>query len=495
MGEAFARPKGEAVDDDKGEFAQSEQALASGRQVFKQHRAVSAAIATSVADNVEAVAGSRRNIVVMAAGGTEGLNGTLPRRVTVGDLKPRSYHHFDEPLTREDLAQFVVDRDLVAKNAFLPLLGYKKLRRKIDFSVFPPLVAEKERNIRFAGHQDSAIYSAYSALIGEDYENVLSVRHLGGAVLAYRGGIGYNVGFAKSLFDEIRRLKDCTVICFDVSKFFDSLDHKILKARLLDVLHVCSLPNDIFKIYERITKFEYVEIDELKEVIKSYGKNRICSIEDFREKVRPLIRRNKFAAGIPQGTPVSGLFANIYMIQFDSAMQSLVDSVGGSYRRYSDDIAVVIRSGDQESLVKSKVSELLLDQKLSLNGDKTTVSRFSFYDGRIHCSDKRLQYLGFTFDGERILIRPESIKAFYARMKVNIRRYVRAASRSGIPSNRLRRRVLVGRFTHWGDSRNFVQYAYRASRELQSPEIKRQLRNHVTIFDRHWKKMVTLYYN
>ena len=105
-----------------------------------------------------------------------------------------------------------------------------------------------------------------------------------------------------------------------------------------------------------------------------------------------------------------------------------------------------------------------------------------------------LQYLGFTFDGVDIRIRPESMKAFYARMKTNIRRYVRAAKRKGIASGSIRKRVLVGRFTHWGDDKNFVQYAYRSARELNSPAIRRQLRNHVSIFDRYWAKMIAKFY-
>ena len=79
-------------------------------------------------------------------------------------------------------------------------------------------------------------------------------------------------------------------------------------------------------------------------------------------------------------------------------------------------------------------------------------------------------------------------------MKTNIRRYVRSAKRKDIDSGEIRKRVLIGRFTHWGDNRNFVQYAYRAAREMKSSAIRRQLRNHVAIFDRHWSKMVARFY-
>lgn len=86
------------------------------------------------------------------------------------------------------------------------------------------------------------------------------------------------------------------------------------------------------------------------------------------------------------------------------------------------------------------------------------------------------------------------MRRFYARMKRSLNRYIKSAAKKGIPSNELRRRLLVGKFTHWGDGRNFVQYAYRASRKLASPDIKRQLRNHVPIFDKHWDRLVAKWY-
>jgi len=82
--------------------------------------------------------GANRNISVNAAGGDKGLNGTLPRRVTLKPPKVRRYVHFDAPLTAEQLQRFSVTPDQVARHPFLPLLGYQKVTRKMDFSVFPP---------------------------------------------------------------------------------------------------------------------------------------------------------------------------------------------------------------------------------------------------------------------------------------------------------------------------------------------------------------------
>ena len=363
----------------------------------------------------------------------------------------------------------------------------------MDFSVFPPLAKNKERDIRYASHTDSAIFSVYAQALSELYEEQIKAKGVGDCILAYRGGIGYNVPFAKSLIDEVRKRGNCHVICLDVSGFFDNLDHKMLKGMLCRFLGTSELPEDWYKIFRRITAFEYVLREDIEARLGKIKGRRLCQISTFHSAIRPIIRTNPNKHGIPQGTPLSGLLANIYMFELDCIANEYFFKIGGSYRRYSDDIAVVIPDPKDESAALIFLQALLDEHRLSFNPSKTCRTTFMSGSGWQNYSGDILQYLGFTYDGERILIRPESIKNFYARMKSNIRRYVKAAAKQGVPLAQLRKRVLVGRFTHWGDSRNFVQYAYRAARELKAPEIRRQLRNHVAIFDRQWAKMVAKY--
>lgn len=424
------------------------------------------------------------------------MNGTLPQRVTLKPPKPRKYAHFDDPLSLEQLKKFSVSERDVAVRAFLPFLGYQKVIRKIDFSVFPPIVSEKPRDIRYASHTDSAIFSIYAQILSVYYENRLSAISLDNSVLAYRSKIGYNVPFAKSLIDEIRFRGSCHVICLDISKFFDNISHILLKNSLCNILNVKRLPEDIFKIFERTTTYEYVSREDLENKFGKLKGGRICQIDTFRSAVRPLVKKNPNPYGIPQGTPLSGLFANISMLEFDAALKYKVSECGGSYRRYSDDIAIVLPSICYEANILDFAENLLTKYGLSFNKNKTCRTTFSPSAAGQSTSGDVLQYLGFTFDGIKILIRPESIKNFYAKMKGNIDRYVKdGIKRKKIPPTELRKRVLIGRFTHWGDSRNFIQYAYRAARELKAPEIKRQLRNHVAIFDRQWAKAVKKYYS
>ncbi len=490
--DGHCRTRGDTVKDRKSEVDDNDD-LDADHGVPLRHEVVSLGGVTIIRQTVKAVAGHCRNISVTAAGGIQGLNGTLPRRVTSRPIRARSYTHFDDRISAEDLVGFNVTPEEVAKRSFFPLLGYKRKVRKIDFSVFPPLVKDKIREIKYAGHGDSAVYSLYARKIEGPYEHRLRELSLGPVVLAYRGGIGYNVPFAKNLFDEIRKRGDCQVICLDISGFFDNIRHDVLKRNLLAILESDRLPPDWFKIYRRTTAYEYVYKEDIERAIGRIRGARICDIDNFRRIVRPLIKSNQSKFGIPQGTPLSGIFANISMIEFDEEMNRYIRQAWGSYRRYSDDIAIVLPIDVDLDIILSHAKAQISAVGLEFKDEKTCKTIFNLNSSGLHCGGDLMQYLGFTFDGSKILIRSESMKNFYGRMKTNIRRYVASATKRGIRPEELRKRVLVGRFTHWGDSRNFVQYAFRAAREMEAPEIKRQLRNHVNLFDRYWNRMLERY--
>lgn len=409
-------------------------------------------------------------------------------------LKSRDYLHFDNPLKEEALASFSISPHDAARHPFYPLLGFSKTNRRIDFSAAPPVAIMKNRDIRYASHKDSAIYSQYSNTLGLMYEAFTRTHDIDHCVLAYRSQIGFNVTFAKDLFLEIEKKRNCYVICLDISGFFDNLDHKVARERVLDVLGVKKFTHDWRNIFNSVTKYAYVDKKEAEKALGKKMAGRICTPKTFRSKIRPIIRRNTAPYGVPQGTPISGLLANIYLWKFDKIVAQYMKSIGGSYRRYSDDIAVVLPSIAYRDGALQAIHTGLLDHFLFIKDSKTCETTFSDASGSVSASGDDLQYLGFLFDGKRILIRHQSLKNFYARMRRNVRVYIRSAAKSGIPKTELRRRVLVGRFTHWGDAKNFVQYAYRASREMDAPEIKKQLRRHVKIYQKQWDKSISKYY-
>ncbi len=105
--------------------------------------------------------------------------------------------------------------------------------------------------------------------------------------------------------------------------------------------------------------------------------------------------------------------------------------MNGSYRRYSDDIAVVVSHEIGARAVIEAVEEELLKIGLWLSDKKTEVSEFSISSGTLK-ADKPFQYLGFTFDGQHTRIRQSSLNRYYTKMHTGIRSKVRAAKHNEV---------------------------------------------------------------
>ncbi|WP_257983354.1 reverse transcriptase domain-containing protein, partial [Vibrio parahaemolyticus] len=54
------------------------------------------------------------------------------------------------------------------------------------------------------------------------------------------------------------------------------------------------------------------------------------------------MKKNRESQGIPQGSPMSGLLSNIYMIDFDIKLKNYAESLNGKYYRYCDDLLCIL---------------------------------------------------------------------------------------------------------------------------------------------------------
>jgi DNA-binding ferritin-like protein (Dps family) len=229
-------------------------------------------------------------------------------------LKVRGYLHFDNRVSRAFARQYVQDAKNIETHSFLPFLAYKKNTpryRAKDRKTEP-----KSRNILYASHIDSHIYAWYSYQLNQHYEKTIQGQVFDKCILAYRSLGKCNIDFSKEVFDEICQRTLCTALAFDISGFFDNIDHKILKHAWCNVLGVTKLPLDHYKVYQSITKYAYVDRNE---VFQEFGitkqqlevQKRICSSQEFRERVRDksLIKTHKDSYGIPQGSPISAVLS------------------------------------------------------------------------------------------------------------------------------------------------------------------------------------------
>ena len=407
-------------------------------------------------------------------------------------FKRRGYLHFDSPVSFKKAQKLVNSPKRVSTHSFYPLIHYSIKSFKVKLNASGEIEPKwKTREIKYAAHLDSHIYAYYSWLLGKRYEEEVQRRGLNENVLAFRSLGKNNIDFANDVFEIIKIKGRCSAVGLDITGFFDNLNHLVLKDVWSKLLGQESLPNDHFAVYKSLTKYSYVDRTTLFKALgislnnPKHNRHRACTAEEFREKVRNagLIHRNQNDFGIPQGSPVSALLSNIYMLDFDSKMKTTLESQGGHYFRYCDDMLFITKPhfrDDVEALALDEIKKL----KLEINVDKTEIRDFYRYGGQLRCKgNKSLQYLGFTFDGERKLIRSAALAKFSNRMKAGVRAARKTVKRTNFelikngapPTEQLRKKKLYERYSHLG-KRNFLSYGYRAARDMQSNAIKKQLK-------------------
>jgi RNA-directed DNA polymerase len=404
--------------------------------------------------------------------------------------RPRHYLHFDPPVGLKKAQELVTTPTLVATHSFYPLISYQITTEKLkrDTETKRLVKHPKPRDIAYAAHLDSCIYSYYAYQLGMRYEAELEARVIDDHVLAFRSLGKSNIDFAAQAFGSIKVRGNCSAVALDIRGFFDNLNHEQLKSAWALILNDVKLPSDHFAVFKSLTKFSTVEKEGLFKTLgvsphnPKFGRQRICSAKDFREKVRDggLIHQHTESKGIPQGTPISALLSNIYMIEFDQLMCQRMSQVGGDYFRYCDDMLFIVPTEKRDEIageVKVEIQKL----KIDINTDKTERRTFTMESG-IQRADKPLQYLGFTFDGQRVLLRSAALARYSERMKRGVRmakatmrkRNTARLSRGEEPKP-LFKKKLYQRYSHLG-KKNFLRYGYRASEVLDTSAIKKQLK-------------------
>ena len=404
--------------------------------------------------------------------------------------RARRYLHFDVPVGAKHAARVACNPTAVTRHSFYPFIDYSVSSTKIgkDSETGILTTKSKQRPIAYASHLDSHIYSYYASVLGKHYETELIGRGIESCVLAFRSLGQSNVDFAGRAFAEIQKRGDCAAVALDVSGFFDNLNHEILKKQWSMLLSRKRLPEDHYAVFRSITRFSKVSKADLYGMFQiamhnpRAGRNRVCEPSEFRNKVRAqgLIKKNKNTFGIPQGSPISAILSNIYMLEFDTQMQASVRILDGVYMRYCDDILVIVPTefGDD---VAGRVRKEIKKLKLDINTSKTKISNFKSSVSGQEC-DLPLQYLGFTFDGKNALIRSAALARYSERMKRGVRlakatmdKENRRRAARGRPTKPLFKKKLYNRYSHLG-KRNFLRYGYRSADILKSPAIKKQLR-------------------
>lgn len=406
-------------------------------------------------------------------------------------LKIRRYLHFDESIRPGNALKLVNSPARVSKWEFLPVLRTlvvtEKVKRQPGGILLP---SEKERPICYAAHHDAALYEYYARVLNTKYEALLKGSDLSECVTAFRGGLGKcNIHFASEAFTEIASRKSCVALAFDIKGFFDSLDHMILKDMWAKTLGEKKLPEDHYRVFRSVTKYSFVARDRIyarlgisKHNPRAHGRKRICSASDFRNIVRDegFIQVHPDTFGIPQGLPISAVLSNIYLFNFDEEIAALCKTLNARYYRYCDDILVVAPT-TAELKIRDAINCAIGKAKLEIQPAKTTIHQF--VSGKI-TKGRPLQYLGFTFDGNKTLLRNAGITRYYARMRAAVRlahntRKSSDESQSG--KSPIRTKKLFSKYTYLG-KKTYISYALRSAALLGEDSIKHQMKP-------HWRKI------
>lgn len=201
------------------------------------------------------------------------------------------------------------------------------------------------------------------------------------------------------------------------------------------------------------------------------------------------------------------------MLEFDKAIFNFLTSVGGVYRRYSDDMAIICPLANKEQVIKEM--ELQVQKlKLSIQPKKTQVFHFKKTKNGLVCGqsfedgvnwNKNFQYLGFEFDGQIISLKSSTLSGYYRKMKRTIRRAKHFTNKDyGTHAGKLFKRRILKKYSYKGANRrrkwvwneeiegfvktehfdwgNFIAYSKKASKVMGDNVIKKQTKQ-------HWKKL------
>ena len=150
-----------------------------------------------------------------------------------------------------------------------------------------------------------------------------------------------------------------------------------------------------------------------------------CSVEETDERGRKTrsTEAKDQRCGIPQGSPISPLLANLYMRRFVLGWKKLglEQSLGSRIVTYADDLVILCRRGKAEEAL-TRMRDLMSKLKLTVNEEKTRICRvpageFDFLGytfGRMHSPKTGQAYLGYRPSKKSIRRMVEKIHALTA---------------------------------------------------------------------------------
>lgn len=298
----------------------------------------------------------------------------------------------------------------------------------------------------YASHLDAIIMSFYAWILKNNYEHKIQ------STLANETVIGYrkipldprknksNIDFAFDVYEKLLHISDSVVLCIDIEDFFGNINHNLLIKKVQPFIHE-SIFRNFAVVLKSVTKYKYIFKHDIER--KLGRKQRWDNPRQYNAKIKKsnVIHKNNQEKGIPQGSPISDILANIYLYDFDLWLSGEIQKYPGAfYRRYSDDIILIIPQSIAKTLYKELCVKLKQECKINISLNKTE----AFYVDAItnsfdditnkytpkrfqYCKKKNMvQYLGFLMNFNCFMLRPGTISNYY-RKEIAIMKRICAA--------------------------------------------------------------------
>lgn len=421
-------------------------------------------------------------------------------KIRANKYKTKGYIHFDKKVSFKKIQNKIQNPSWVTQHAFYPFIHFKiKINKYIKQE---KRIKMKEREIFYASHIDSFIYKYYGDILNNKYNEVVENLRINKVVTAYRNNMlgKSNINFAKEVIDFIAKQSQAFVYVVDFTNFFDNLDHKYLKDKIKEALQLDTLPKDFYAVFKNISKYSYIEKEAINIELKKIYKDELPKLsryfneEEFRQFKRTNIKKNVNSFGIPQGAGISSVYSNIYMLEFDYLINNYVSKYDGMYRRYCDDLIIIIPIDKIEGFDDKPIIEYLnsvRDKVPNLDIQEEKTKRYFYTNKTILDMDKnpaQLDYLGFSYDGYNVKIREKSLFKYYSRAYKKVRICNKFTQKI---NQKAQRRSLYKNYTHLGKNKkghgNFLSYVTRSQKIFDKGTSTNNLMEHQV--KNHWRKI------
>ncbi|MGX4671075.1 reverse transcriptase domain-containing protein [Cerasibacillus sp. JNUCC 74] len=436
------------------------------------------------------------------------------------EYQTKKYLHFDTPINIKDVKHLIEDSKWIKSHAFFPFIHFEIVFNKYvlkDFSEIEETNKQelrkkktKTRSIMYASHMDQFIFKYYGNILNNYYNEYALNNGIDESVLAYRNNKKgkNNLHFSAEVFQFILAQDKAIIISLDFSSFFDNITHRELKKNIKTILSNNEIPLDIYHVFKNTTKYSYVNKEKIDEyLIKKFGSKKalnklkknhrlrkIMPYSEFRRFKRKYLYKNKKPFGIPQGSGISAVFSNIHLIHFDTEMMNWAKNHNALYRRYSDDLIMIIPSKFTKNEIlnfKKEIMTIVNKYKhygLHIQEEKTEIRIYK--DKQIYDENDKystLDYLGLVMDGKSVQLREKSLFKYYTRAYHKAKVCKEITRKTG---KKFERKKLYKIYTHLGfkykGHGNFISYAKKADKIMKSIGLKSRI--HIQV-KRHWNKI------